>query len=309
MTTLLRPMSTGQVLDRTFNLYRSNFVLFFGIALLPAGLVLLVRVAILMILHLGRIRSINPALLGFLLLSIIFAAWLVGYALAGAATVYAVSAVHMGRKTTIAESYKRVRGRYGRMFNLVFSILIRVAGFAFLTMFATIMLTSSEAEITKALGTLGEIVLVIFSLAAISSAIIGTIYLFLRYAVAIPACVLEDIRARASLKRSVQLTKGDRGRIFVICFLVIVLNYAITIALVFLATTLAAYVSRGHAVFLQSVYALAFFLAGSLTGPIATIALSLVYYDERVRQEAFDLQLMMASIDKPLGGAISTATS
>jgi glycerophosphoryl diester phosphodiesterase family protein len=309
MTTFLRPMSIGQVLDRTFNLYRSNFVLFFGIALLPAGLVLLVRVAILMILHLGQIRSINPALLGFLLLSIIFAAWLVGYAQAGAATVYAVSAVHLGRKATIAESYKRVRGRYGRMFNLVFSILIRVAGFAFLTMFAAIMLTSNEAEIAQTLGTLGSILVVIFSLAAIGSAIIGTIYLFLRYAVAVPACVLEDIRARASLKRSVQLTKGDRGRIFVICFLVIVLNYAITIALVFLATTFGAYVARRHPVFFQSVNALAFFLAGSLTGPIATIALSLVYYDERVRKEAFDLELMMASMDKPLGGAVSTATS
>jgi len=31
--TSLRPMSTSQVLDRTFFLYRKNFVLFAGIAL------------------------------------------------------------------------------------------------------------------------------------------------------------------------------------------------------------------------------------------------------------------------------------
>jgi hypothetical protein len=30
---------------------------------------------------------------------------------------------------------------------------------------------------------------------------------------------------------------------------------------------------------------------------LATIALSLVYYDERVRKEAFDLQLMMMTLD------------
>jgi len=36
-----------------------------------------------------------------------------------------------------------------------------------------------------------------------------------------------------------------------------------------------------------------------LVGPLATIAFSLVYYDERVRKEAFDLQLMMATIDAP----------
>src|SRR5690349_6399407 len=33
----LRPLSTGEVLDRTFQLYRSRFVLFVGIALLPAA--------------------------------------------------------------------------------------------------------------------------------------------------------------------------------------------------------------------------------------------------------------------------------
>jgi hypothetical protein len=44
---------------------------------------------------------------------------------------------------------------------------------------------------------------------------------------------------------------------------------------------------------------LAGFIAGSITGPLATIGLSLLYYDERVRKEAFDLQLMMSSLDAP----------
>jgi hypothetical protein len=34
-------------------------------------------------------------------------------------------------------------------------------------------------------------------------------------------------------------------------------------------------------------------------GPIGTIAFSLVYYDQRVRKEAFDLQLMMSTLDSP----------
>lgn len=33
MTEPLRPMSTGQLLDRTFTLYRRNFLLFIGIAM------------------------------------------------------------------------------------------------------------------------------------------------------------------------------------------------------------------------------------------------------------------------------------
>ncbi len=40
------------------------------------------------------------------------------------------------------------------------------------------------------------------------------------------------------------------------------------------------------------------FLSGVLVGPLVTIALALVYYDERVRKEAFDLQLMMQALDR-----------
>ncbi len=38
MDASLRPMSTSQVLDRTFFLYRNNFVLFAGIALITPTL-------------------------------------------------------------------------------------------------------------------------------------------------------------------------------------------------------------------------------------------------------------------------------
>jgi len=39
------------------------------------------------------------------------------------------------------------------------------------------------------------------------------------------------------------------------------------------------------------------FISGCLAGPFLTIAMSLVYYDQRVRKEGFDLQLMLAAVD------------
>jgi len=33
----LRPLSLGEILDRTFSLYRNNFLLFFGITAIPVG--------------------------------------------------------------------------------------------------------------------------------------------------------------------------------------------------------------------------------------------------------------------------------
>ena len=39
------------------------------------------------------------------------------------------------------------------------------------------------------------------------------------------------------------------------------------------------------------------FVTQALMAPIMTIALTLVYYDERVRKEAFDLKHMMQQLD------------
>ncbi|HEX3587854.1 MAG TPA: hypothetical protein VH024_17775, partial [Candidatus Angelobacter sp.] len=38
------------------------------------------------------------------------------------------------------------------------------------------------------------------------------------------------------------------------------------------------------------------FIAGVVAGPIATTAIALIYYDQRVRKEAFDLQHMMEAM-------------
>ncbi len=43
MDLALRPMSTSQLLDRTFHLYRNNFVLFAGIAILTPALKLIAQ--------------------------------------------------------------------------------------------------------------------------------------------------------------------------------------------------------------------------------------------------------------------------
>jgi hypothetical protein len=43
--------------------------------------------------------------------------------------------------------------------------------------------------------------------------------------------------------------------------------------------------------------AIGIFVSTSLVGALATIALSLIYYDQRVRKEGFDLQLMMSTLE------------
>jgi len=49
------------------------------------------------------------------------------------------------------------------------------------------------------------------------------------------------------------------------------------------------------------------FLVGAAVGPVMTIAFSLLYYDQRVRKEAFDIEHMMSTLQRV--GAPSAAAA
>jgi hypothetical protein len=106
-----------------------------------------------------------------------------------------------------------------------------------------------------------------------------------------------------SMSRSMELTKGGRGRIFVIGLLMLVLSIGISWLLQW-PILLAAGVGfssglRRVGIGWQVASLVVTFVSRSLVGALGTIALSLVYYDQRVRKEAFDLQLMMMTLDTP----------
>src|SRR5689334_11588537 len=108
MTTALRPLSTGELLDRTFSLYRSHFGLFLAIFALPHLVVLAFQCGGL------AFESPTPQLSNILITMV----WTIGAAFLSlastaasqAATVIAVSEVHLGRPAGIAQSFSRVKG-------------------------------------------------------------------------------------------------------------------------------------------------------------------------------------------------------
>ena len=60
MATLdLRPLSLGEILDRSFSLYRENFTLFIGIAAIPRLLVLALRLVQIFLGVSSQIRNIR----------------------------------------------------------------------------------------------------------------------------------------------------------------------------------------------------------------------------------------------------------
>jgi len=302
MITPLRPMSTGEILDRTFNLYRNNFVLFVGIAVVPPALMLVVQfIQAGMVATTGHPRAVGAglAVAGGLGMIVGVVAYVIGLAVAHAATVFAVSAVHLERTTSIGESYGRVKGHYGRVVWVIFQAAFRAFGPAILLFILAAVLGTAIPGQKPGAAFFGILVF----LAIVAGGLIGLI-LYLRYSLAVPACVLEDLKASDAIKRSVVLSAGSRGKIFVIYFLMGVINYIIMVVFMIPAAILAVAVAKGSPAVASLFTSLTMFLAGALAGPIATIALSLVYFDQRVRKEAFDLQLMMAAVDgTPLPGA------
>jgi hypothetical protein len=298
-------MSTGQLLDHTFALYRKNFPLFIGIAAVgPAANVIFqlltvganvgspfrARMAAGASLGVGTgVTAVLSVLLGYLIV-------LTGMAISHAATVKAVAAVHLGRETSVVGAYKALRGRIWSLFG-TFTLIILIVG----SVMAVIIIVGSLFIGGMAVGARGALGMRIFMGIAVVALVVvafaAFIAVYVRYALAIQACIVEGLGPRASLKRSVHLSKGSRWRVVTI-YLVFVLLAAM------LGGVLGGVAGGVGAVLHNKIAAavliyLAGFVAGSLTGPLATIGLSLLYYDERVRKEAFDLQLMMSSLDPP----------
>ncbi len=115
-------------------------------------------------------------------------------------------------------------------------------------------------------------------------------------------CVVEKKTAWASLMRSMQLSKGTRGRIFVLFLLIMVLSIAVsTISYIFaiLAGAVAGLMGKGSTAAIVAavvggvLYAVVSIGAQIVLQPVSWIALVLFYYDQRIRKEGFDIEWMM----------------
>lgn len=312
MTIPLRPMTTGELLDRTFNIYRNNFVLFVGISALAAvfyvaGMVLLVVLGITLPTPGARFdaRTVIPIMaLYFLILGLFY---LIGASLATGATIYAVSKVHLGQTAAIGESYRTIFPWVGRIIRIVLSVMIRMIG-VFLLMYIAAILVS--LALVSVLGGIRSTLAagIIFGIIIFGVIIAGYVFalrVFFKYSVAVQACVLEKAAAVQSLKRSAFLAKGSLWRIFLIYLLTGLIGFALAFVLQ-LPGTLLQKVSEAFAALIWQFFAM--FLAVTISFPISTIAISLLYYDQRVRKEAFDLQLMVQSLGQSGPGQAAAAT-
>jgi hypothetical protein len=143
----------------------------------------------------------------------------------------------------------------------------------------------------KATGMAIAGVLLIF-VATIGCGVYGVIA-YIRNSLGIPVSVMEGTAVRASMRRSKTLAAGTKGRIFV----VLLVAWALYFVAVAIESPMLFFIGRSpfeEHVLAQTTILLVSFLAHTLVSPVALIGLTLVYFDQRVRLEAFDLVMMMA---------------
>jgi hypothetical protein len=308
----LHPSSLSEILDRTAQVYRSRFLVFVGIAVIPTAALLVIGGGL--ALGLARVGSVgNDAnglmVAGFVglalgMLGLLAVPFLAGItALATAAMNHAASRAFLGQAINIRDSYKAIWQRGWRYFGLfVFQIIMVWAipmGVWFgLTLFSAVLIPMAVAVGIDATG--GGLMVVAGFLIVCGLVIYGC-WISIRMSLAFPAMVVEQIGAWDGLKRSATLTQGSRGRIFVLYFLGAALNwilsFAITIPLLIVMSLVPAANSPQHAetagtIVLIVIYGAAFAVQ-AFTRPVLAIALMLFYYDQRIRQEAFDIEWMM----------------
>jgi len=293
----LRPLTTGEVLDRTFSVYRSRFWLFAGIAAISGAVQLVAQSSQMVFQHLALRRAGSASTIAsVIVMVIVYLLFFLAYSVTMAATAFAVSEVYLGRVTTIASS---MRATIGRWYAYIAIALWQIGSFMWLPLLlvvpAVVMLRLGAPGL-KILG--GFLVFV-----GVLGGFVGGYFFYLRNSLAVPAAVVERLSVRASMRRSKLLMPGAKAKIFLVGLISGCLYMVVGMVQAPLAFMMMLAMQKGHeSVAAQAGTLLIGFIGHSVVMPVAMIGYTLVYFDQRVRKEAFDLVVLLGNEQAVVAG-------
>jgi hypothetical protein len=312
MSDQLRPLTLGEVLDRTAQLYRSRFLVYVGIAVIPAATwILFLGAAVVVLGWIGVVapRNASPAqtsVVAMIVMMIIgtvaVPACLGSTALGWAAMNHAAAQALFGEPISIRAAYRDAWARKWQYLWLGI-LLVLIVAVAPMTVFLLITVVSAGlASLARSsgLGTL-SILLGGFVLLLGIAAGVYCIWMLLRLCLAFPASVVERARAWEAVRRGAVLSYGTKGRIVVLFLLGTALCWLLAMAIMVPAMIALALIpglgrpqhNQALGLVLIFLYYGSVFLVQALTKPVYGIALTLFYFDQRIRTEGFDIEWIM----------------
>jgi hypothetical protein len=267
------PMSIGRILDRTFRIYRENFIRFVTIVAViqvPIGLLMLVSttglqrgVSVRQSSDYGPLNQDESdptialvAIAGMALTGII---GLFGQVLCQGALTKSVSESYLGNEISVGQAYRFVLPKF---------LILILAGIC-----------------------VGLVVSLGFLLLVVPGIIFG-----LWFALTTPAIVVENLGATQGMSRSKALASGNLGKIFSVGFLVFLISFVLSMSLNYAASLFTGFLFSSNATLALSLDHLVTVAGNILVAPIGATAYILLYYDLRIRKEGFDLQMLADSI-------------
>jgi hypothetical protein len=198
--------------------------------------------------------------------------------LALAATTKAVSDRYVDRPASIGGSFRAALRRLRPIIaSIVLQILFVAVPFGLLLVIGVFGGTAALALV----AILAVALVVFWVIAAV------------RWTVTAPAIVIEGVSGLGGLRRSWQLLKGAFWRTAGLRLLLTILVSIIS-ALVTIPVSLAVSGASGNVQ--QLVSQATGTVAQVFVGPITLVALTLLYFDARIRREAFDIEMLAASL-------------
>ncbi|MGW1886782.1 DUF7544 domain-containing protein [Streptomyces sp. NPDC001970] len=201
-----------------------------------------------------------------------------------------VSRSVLGRPVTLSEAWSEARPRLLSLLGLTLAIVLMCTAAIAVGALPGILLGSG------ALGALGGL-----------TGVVVAIWLWVRYALASPALMLERQGIAPSMRRSAKLVHGAWWRTFGILLLVLVLTIIVSM-IIAMPFGLLAYMADGDG--LSGLFSgttpefgwpfliitgIGAVIASAITYPISAGVTVLLYVDQRIRREALDLELARAA--------------
>jgi hypothetical protein len=287
----IRPMSFGEILDGSLKLYRHNFGLFLQIAIaslaVPVALIVYFTLTKLeemkQAMMFGMMGGMLPDLNLVLFIAVIGIAYGIGSLMLGAAAIRVVSDSYLGRTTTFGQAIGLGVSKIIPLF------LVSLGKWIVLCLLGGLIMGGAMFLFVFIGGLAGA------GIALLTAFVVGLLGAFLwiwvaaGYGVTTPVVVLEQLKSSFdAFGRSWDLTKGSRAKLVGLAIVAVLLFQFVpqTVIQVIAGAVAASNPAVGMMLTILS------YVVPVILAPAISCVYTLIYYDMRVRREAFDLQVL-----------------
>lgn len=222
-----------------------------------------------------------PTWVGLVMLPLAIAA-IAAYVIGFGALIHVAERAYLGETVDLGPAFARARRRFWSLLRATVSKYVRAMGlFMLVAVGLAVAIPAMASGGTSSTGLIGIAALLM------PVTFVLSVVLLLRWCLTAPVIMYEDVGGKVALERSAKLTKGAKGRLFLIFLVLIVLVYAAVGTVMWAGTMLTQNPVIGQVVGN---------LASLVTYPFAAVLVTVLYFDLRIRNEGFDLELMAGSL-------------